>query len=171
MESWLVPLSVEVWVTWCPSWCVCFTYQCTSNVVSMAICYHCSTYMSSCELWTPDPLQMQNPGGTRICRCKVPFIILRHYCTHCPCWLCTWGGASSLTKRSLANQHCVHFASAFTLVTLALCVKSGVKCQRSLKRDFTPLHIWEQQFWNTPCTFSHDAKITPKGFCGILPQN
>ena len=64
---------------------------------------------------------------------KVPFIILRHCCMHCPCWLCKWGGAlwSKFIdkKHSLANQHSVHLLLAFTLVKPALCVKS----QRTLK--------------------------------------
>ena len=60
---------------------------------------------------------------------KVSFIILRHCCTHCPCWLRTLGGASSLTKTLISQSALCAFASVLTLVTLALCVK----CRRTLK--------------------------------------
>ena len=65
---------------------------------------------------------------------KVSFIILWHWsllqpCTHWPCWLRTWGGASSLTKTLISQSAMCTFASAFTLVMLALCVK----CRRTLK--------------------------------------
>ena len=60
---------------------------------------------------------------------KVSFIILRHCRTHRPCSLCTWGGASSLTKTLISQSALCAFASAFTLVTLALCLK----CRRTLK--------------------------------------
>ena len=56
---------------------------------------------------------------------KVSFIILRHCCTHWPCWLRTLGGASSLTKTLISQSGLCTFASAFTLVTLALCVVRG----------------------------------------------
>ena len=45
------------------------------------------------------------------------------------CWLCTLGRASSLTKTLISQSALCTFASAFTLVTLALCVK----CRRTLK--------------------------------------
>ena len=60
---------------------------------------------------------------------KVSFIILRHCRTHWPCWLRTWGGASSLTKTLISQSAMCTFDSAFTLVTLAL----SVKCRRTLK--------------------------------------
>ena len=60
---------------------------------------------------------------------KVSFIILRHCRTHWPWWLRAWGGESSLTKMLVSQSPLCVFASAFTLITLALCVK----CQRTLK--------------------------------------
>ena len=51
---------------------------------------------------------------------------------HWPCWLCTWGVVSSLTKMLISQSALCAFASAFTLVMLAWCVK----CQRSLKRTW-----------------------------------
>ena len=59
---------------------------------------------------------------------KVSFMILRHCCTHWPCWLRTWGGASSLTKTLISQSALYTFAFAFTLVMQTLCVK----CRRSL---------------------------------------
>ena len=56
---------------------------------------------------------------------KVSFIILRHW----PWWLRAWGGESSLTKMLISQSPLCVFASAFTLITLALCVK----CRRTLK--------------------------------------
>ena len=58
----------------------------------------------------------------------VSFIIL-HCRTHWPCWLRTWGGGSSLTKTLISQSASSTFASAFTFVTLALCVK----CRRTLE--------------------------------------
>ena len=77
---------------------------------------------------------------------KVSFIILRHYRTHWPCWLRTWGGESSLTKTPISQSALCAFASAFTLVTLALCVK----CWRTLKGT---LHfkIWPFVYKTVSC--------------------
>ena len=70
---------------------------------------------------------------------KVSFIILRHYCTHWPCWL---GGASSLTKTLISQSALCTFASASTLVMLALCwnaeglwkgLKYYVSCSKVVK--------------------------------------
>ena len=74
--------------------------------------------------------------------CKVSFIILRHCCTHWPCWLRTLGGASSLTKTLISQSALCTFASAFTLVKLALCVKG----RRTLKGtlDNSKPHSWAQ---------------------------
>ena len=60
---------------------------------------------------------------------KVLFIIPRHCCTHWPCWLRAWGGASSLIKTRISQSALCTFASAYTLVTLPFCVK----CRRTLK--------------------------------------
>ena len=50
--------------------------------------------------------------------------ILRHCCTHLPCGgRRTLGGASSFTKTRISQSALCAFASACTLVTLALCVK------------------------------------------------
>ena len=68
--------------------------------------------------------------------CKVLFTILWHCCTHWPCWLHTWCGPcdpSSLTKMLISQSMLCTFASAFTLVTLALCV---TECRRTLKGTF-----------------------------------
>ena len=65
----------------------------------------------------------------KILKLKVSFIIFRHCRMHWPCWLRTWGGASSLTKMVISQSAPITFASGFTLVTLALCAK----CRRTLK--------------------------------------
>ena len=74
-------------------------------------------------------------GELQVRHSKVSFIH-SHRCTHWPRWLRTWGGASSLTKTLISQSAPSTFASAFTLVTLALCVK----CRRTLKETLGP-HI------------------------------
>ena len=68
-----------------------------------------------------------------ISMCKVLFTILQHCCTHWPRWPHTWCGPcnpSSLTKMLVSQSVLCTFTSAFTLVTLALCV---TECWRTLK--------------------------------------
>ena len=84
-------------------------------------------------LWTFQiKTQLINVVIMKISEWKVPFIILRHCCTHWLCWLRTWGGASSLTKTLISQSALCTFASVFMLVTLALCVK----CWRTLKETW-----------------------------------
>ena len=59
----------------------------------------------------------------RVYLCTVYAKILRHCCTHFPCWLRAWGGASSFTKMRISQSALCAFASACTLVSLALSVK------------------------------------------------
>ena len=67
-------------------------------------------------------------------KAKVSFIILPHCCRHWPCWLCTLGGVSSLTKTLISQSVLCTFAFAFTL---ALCVK----CRRTLKGTLVYHHL------------------------------
>ena len=78
----------------------------------------------------------------RIYNVKVFFIILWHCCKHWPYWLCTWGGASSLTKTLISQSALCALTSALTLVTLALCVK----CRRSLKETLINFSLNNNNF-------------------------
>ena len=77
---------------------------------------------------------------------KVSFIILRHCRTQWPCWLHTWGGASSLTKTLISQSTLCTFASAFTLVTLTLCVKCRRTVKGTLIHPLSPQTIHVSQF-------------------------
>ena len=92
-------------------------------------------------------------------QCKVSFIILRHCRTHWLCWLCTWGGAHSLTKTLFSQSALCTFASAFTLVTLALCVK----CRRTLKGTLHVKSTYSQPF------FTIDIRRVASGAAGVVP--
>ena len=102
--------------------------------------------------------------------CKVSFIIVQHCRTHWPCWLQTLDGASSLTKTLISQLAPSTFASAFTLVTLALCVT----CRRTVKETLHGLQFsycgkWPIACFNSAVLYNHTTygikHHTPSTLC------
>ena len=85
----------------------------------------------------------------------VPFIIAWHCCMHWPCWLRTWGGASSFTKTLISQSAQQAFPLACTPITLALSVMCRTIEKGTVHTDNAVLIIFGK-------TFTKQSRLNPK---------